>query len=464
MRPPLEILRLILREAADVMPYRDILRSRLVNSVFNEALWPASANLVNKAALFKLWRRFPYRRKFIWQLIEGHKERPCFFSELIHDILDMPRIAPMSNEEKHILINKMIDAVLRSTENPRTLFSPNRYRAYVENITHTSGVWIESLELTLTSGLASSAILRGDHVELQSLIDQGVGLSMWSKSLGMVPIDLAYKEGTPEIIQMLALRAASYYQSCSWWNYNKSCGLVVAARRGYPDRLEAWIKLRLEAGRDISVELYLAVKGVLQIGKVEMVGVLEKYMTRSQKEMQQLWFYCYNEAIKSGMLHVVRWLLSREGSSLAKWTSPWHKTPLFIALQDCPSQMRLGMVQLLLENGVNPSGRGGLEIAQTPLQRAIQNGDIEIAMLLLKWGADPNTVARRTPPLHMAIQQGHTALVRCLSEHGARSSYRFKGKKYTVRQGTAVLKNIATLLEEIGFDKALIHEEYLILD
>lgn len=29
---------------------------------------------------------------------------------------------------------------------------------------------------------------------------------MWSRSLGMVPVDLAYKEGTPEVIQMLARR------------------------------------------------------------------------------------------------------------------------------------------------------------------------------------------------------------------------------------------------------------------
>jgi hypothetical protein len=298
--------------------------------VFNEVLWSTSANLVNRAALFKLWPKFPYRRKFIWQLIEDHNERPCFFSELIQDILDMPRITLMSDAEKHILVDKMIDAVLRSTENPKTLFSPHRYRAYVENITYTSGARIESLELTLTSGLASSAILRGDHVGLQSLIDQGVSLTMWSSSLGMVPVDLAYKEGTPEIIQMLVPRYSLYYQSCSWWNYNNSCGLVVAARRGDPDRLEVWIKPLLEAGQDISVELYKAVEGVLRIGKVEMVGVLEKYMTRPKKEMQWLWFYCYNEAIKSGMLHVVRWLLSREGSSLAKWTSSWHKIPLFV--------------------------------------------------------------------------------------------------------------------------------------
>ncbi|KAJ6118977.1 hypothetical protein N7471_013597 [Penicillium samsonianum] len=425
MRVPLEIIQLILQEAVDVLSYRDILQFRLVNSFFNEALWPPSAYLENKTALYTLWPTFPYRRKYIWQLIEEHKERPCFFSELIRDILDLPHVSLMSDENQHILIEKMIDAVMRSREDPKTLFSPHRYRAHVGHITDDSGRRIESSEKTLTMGLASSAILRGDHVELQALLDQDVWVGGWSRSLGMVPVDLAYKEGTREIIRTLVkAHCPSYYQSCFWWSHDNSC-------------------------------------------KVEMVEVLEKYLDKSRLEVQWLWFYCFNEAIRSGMLDVLRWLLRREGSSLAKWPSPWHKTPLFIALHDCPSWIRLKMVQLLLEHGVDPNGNGGLEISQTPLQRAIENGEIDIAMLLLKWGANPNTVAKRIAPLHMAHQRGYVPLVRCLFEHGARHSYQFKGKRYIVRHETIVLENIATLLEELGVDKALIHEqglEYFILD
>ncbi|CAG8425011.1 unnamed protein product [Penicillium salamii] len=290
----------------------------------------------------------------------------------------MPQIAAMSEKEKHILMDKMIDAILRSTESPRMLFSPHRYRACIENVTDASGERIEPLERTLESGLAASAILRGDYVELQSLLNEGLWLLRW--------------KGTPEIINIVAPRYTLYYQSRSWWTKDYSCGLVVAARRGDAERVEFLIKTKLDRGRDISLELSKAVEGVLRIGQVEMVEVLEKYMTRPRESMQWLWFYCYNEAVKNGMFYVVRWLFNREGP-LMKQTSSWHKTPLFIALHDCPSNARLEMVRLLLENGADLNGNGGLEVSQTPLQRAIQNGDLEAAMLLVEFGANPNTAA-----------------------------------------------------------------------
>ncbi|CAG8020014.1 unnamed protein product [Penicillium olsonii] len=458
MRLPLEILQLILQEAVDVLPYGDILHSRLTNSLFNKALWPTSASLDYPGAIFTVWRKFPYKRKYLWYLIENHRERPCFFSELCHDIRQMPHIAATSEKEKQILMDKMIDAILRSTESPSMLFSPHRYRACIENVTDASGERIEPLERTLESGLAASAILRGDHVELQSLLDEGLWLMRWSETMGQVPVDLAYKESTPEIINIVAPRYPLFHQSCSWWTYDHSCGLAVAARRGDAERVELLIKTNLDRGRDISLELHKAVEGVLRIGKVEMVGVLEKYMTLRKESMQWLWFYCYNEAVKNGMFHVVRWLFNREGA-LMKQSSPWHKTPLFIAFHDCPSNARLEMVRLLLENGADPNGNGGLEVSETPLQRAIQNGDLEAAMLLVEFGANPNMAARRTVPLHMAIQRGHPALVRCMLEHGAKTSYQFKGKRYTVRRSD----NITTLLEDLGFDQVT-EQEYVILD
>ncbi|CAG7941496.1 unnamed protein product [Penicillium salamii] len=457
MRLPIELLQLILQEAVDILPYGDILHSRLVNNLFNKTLWPTSARIDHPEAIFTVWRKFPYKRKYLWHLIENHQERPCFFSELCHDILQMPHIATTSENEKHILMDKMINVILRSTESPRMLFSPLCYRACIANVTDASGGRIEPLELTLASGLAASAILRGDHVELQSLLDEGVWLMRWSETLGQVPVDLAYKEGTPEIINIVAPRYSFFYQSRSRWTIDHSCGLAVAARRGDAERVELLIKANLDKGWDISLELSKAVEGVLRIGKVEMVEVLEKYMTRPRESMQWLWFYCYNEAVKNGMLHVVRWLFNREGP-LMRQTSPWHKTPLFIALHDCPSNARLEMVRLLLENGADPNGNGGLEVSQTPLQRAIQNGDLEAAMLLVEFGADPNRAARRTVPLHMAVQQGHPALVRCMLEHGAKPRYQSKGKRYTVRRS----ENFTTLLEDLGFDQVT-EQEYVIM-
>ncbi|CAG8425001.1 unnamed protein product [Penicillium salamii] len=74
MRLPLEILQLILQEAVDILPYDDILHSRLTNSLFNEILWPISASLDHPEALFTVWRKFPYKRKYLWYLIENHQE------------------------------------------------------------------------------------------------------------------------------------------------------------------------------------------------------------------------------------------------------------------------------------------------------------------------------------------------------------------------------------------------------
>ncbi|CAG8265358.1 unnamed protein product [Penicillium salamii] len=39
-------------ERFDILPYGDILHSRLVNSLFNKTLWPTSASLDHPEAIF----------------------------------------------------------------------------------------------------------------------------------------------------------------------------------------------------------------------------------------------------------------------------------------------------------------------------------------------------------------------------------------------------------------------------
>ncbi|KAJ5198685.1 uncharacterized protein N7498_007802 [Penicillium cinerascens] len=457
MRVPLEILEIILREAVETLSYRDILRFRLVNRTFNEALWPKNAHLDNKRTLFTSWRTFPYKQKYIWYLIEEHKKRPSFFSSLIERILDLPHIALMSDEEQHIIIDKMVGAVMGSRDDPEVLFGLRSDRDYARKLrrTYTSNERLESAKDALAAGLAVSAIRRGDHEELQAMFDQGARSKIfnWNYTLGMVPIDMAYKVGTREVIRTLVKNGCpNRYETCSSWCHDSTCGLAVAARHGNQEVLETWITLLSERanqlGKNLFSELRAAVLGVLRIGKTEMVPILEKYMNWSQSDMDLLWVFCFNDAVRNGMLEVVQWLLRREGSSVATRTSPRHKTPLSIALHDCPSEKRLAMIQLLLDNGVDPNGDPGA--SQTPIQRAIGDGEVEAAMLLLKGGANPNAVGRRGPPLRTATRLGNTRLVKCLLEHGARSSYQFKGMKYVVRQDARVLGNIERLLEELG--------------
>lgn len=361
----------------------------------------------------------------------------------------------MTDDAKGVLIEKMIDAATRSCCNPEVLFGLNYCRPVETGPVYAGR--LETIEETLAMGLAASAIRRGDHLELQTLLDQGTKPWEYSRRLDMVPVDMAYKEGTGEVIRTLVEHQCPlYYQNVSW-PYHRTCGLVVAARRGKREVLEAWITALLQAGEDINTELHSAVKGALRIGKIDMIGVLEKHLILPKPRWDRLWLDCLNEGVKSGMLNVVQWLFRHEGTSLASRTWPGYKAPLLIALHKCPTQEKKAMTDLLLRHGVDPDGPLG--VSQTPLQRAVEDGEVEIARLLLRWGADPNTCEKGRPPLHLAAESGSAPLIQLLLEYEARRSYRIQGTRHVLRQETRVLENIARLLEDLGIDEAVVREQ-----
>ncbi|KAJ5165619.1 ankyrin [Penicillium coprophilum] len=469
MRVPLEILELILQEAVKCLSYQEILRFRLVNSLFDRALWPASAHLPNEKSLFTSWHTFPYKRKYLWYLIEEHYTRPCTFSHMIQGILELPRVAGMSVQEQRGIIDKMIDAFIHSVHGPEALYGLHR----PENVAPRQERYCTSTghqgpaENTLIAGLIVSSIYRGDHVELQGLLNRCDYSGLWNQNLGLVPVDLAYREGTREVIHTLVQHGCvTMYTGKTAWSYDTTCGLAVAARHGDKLLLETWVTLLSERAarheQNLFSELRTAVRGALRIGRIEMAALLEKYLNWTWSDMKMLWFQCLNAAVKDGMLDVVQWLLRREGPSLALQSTQWHKAPLFIALQDCPFEKRLAMVELLLDHGANPDGGVGLSL--TPLHIAIENGEEEVAILLLNRGADPNVVGRRGPPLHMATQWRYPELVRCLLKHKAQRNYQFKGKRYSVSQDTKVVSNIMRLLGELGLEEEPVQQkEYYVL-
>ncbi|KAJ5365957.1 ankyrin [Penicillium concentricum] len=469
MRVPLEILELILQEAVEALSYQDILRSRLVNSFFNNALWPASAYLENNESLFTSWHTFPYKRKYLWHLVEQHDTRACAFSKLMQEILGLPRVACMGIQDQHIIIDKMIDAMIHSTMDPELLYGFHRVVYIVDKgkQEYISNWSPDTAQRTLDAALIVSAIYRGDHVELQALLDRCDYSGLWDPSLSQVPVDLAYKEGTREVIRTLVEHeCVTTYTGKSSWSYENTYGLAVAARCGNKEVLETWVTLLSERaarhGQNLSSQLRMAMMEALRIGKIEMAAVLEKHIDWTRSDMRMLWFQCFNGAVEDGMLDAVQWLLCREGYSFARQVTQWHKAPLLTALHDCPFENRLGMVQLLLDHGANPNG--GLGASHTPLHVVIENGEVDLAILLLNAGADPNAVGRRGPPLHMATQWGYSRLVQCLLKHKARRNYEFKGTKYVVSQDARVIRNIMRLLGELGLEDEPIQQEYYVLD
>jgi ankyrin repeat protein len=108
-------------------------------------------------------------------------------------------------------------------------------------------------------------------------------------------------------------------------------------------------------------------------------------------------------AMLSGSVKTVRLLLSWDVDVNAQTRR--GATPLYYGVfKGVPAT-----VALLLKAGADPS-RSGPD--QTPLQLACWEGFVEIASLLLRAGADP--AGPGATALHVAIERGHTALVRLL--------------------------------------------------
>ncbi|HYE80049.1 MAG TPA: ankyrin repeat domain-containing protein, partial [bacterium] len=129
-------------------------------------------------------------------------------------------------------------------------------------------------------------------------------------------------------------------------------------------------------------------------------------------------------AARQGYAGVLRRLLQEPGAKAQlDWRHPqWGTTPVYEAVaignKDC--------VQALLEAGANPNLRREGKEPETgmtgipPLSKAIGTRQHEVALLLLKHGADPNaTAVDYAPPLYTAFYNDRMELFKALLEHGA---------------------------------------------
>ncbi|KAJ5595281.1 uncharacterized protein N7459_001489 [Penicillium hispanicum] len=494
MRVPLEILRLILRDAVEVLPLQDLLRARLVNSrcdpsrlpdpanaaqgIFADeiaSLLPCSSRMEEDQTLFRTWFRFPFKREYLQHKLQRHESRPCLFSTLAREILDLPSVAALSKEEQDAVVDKLIDAVIWGRKEAEDLLSARRYKPYMDwyysQLLDFMPMRWEPVEDTLQIALATSAIQRGDHQALQTLLDHGVEVHRSSHRLGLVPLDVACKIGNGAVIQTLVrYRCPLEYYSYVNRFWNRKRALTVAARSGNKEALETWVTQLRDAGRGISEELAAALRGAVQLGRLDMVEMLEKCC--GSGEMAAIRFDCLIDAIKDAQLDAVGWFLRRGDIDLTSITAHCTKGPLFTALHDCRGApaTKTAIVQLLLEHGVDPNGVYP-PIARTPLQRAVEDGEVGIATLLVEHGADVNAVGEsgrvRSPPLYLAAKRGSAPLVRLLLAHGAERSYRWKGKTFIVQTDATVIASLERVLEELGWTAGEISDaqiSYFVLD
>ena len=105
------------------------------------------------------------------------------------------------------------------------------------------------------------------------------------------------------------------------------------------------------------------------------------------------------------------------------------QSPLHMALE----KNRSDLARLLIEAGANINVKNKM-ILSTPLEIAVQSGDLGMASLLLSKGALPDGGNDEYPPVFRAIIKGHDEIARVLIESGCdlKRQYMSGGERYTV--------------------------------
>ena len=265
---------------------------------------------------------------------------------------------------------------------------------------------------------------------VDSLIDCGADLNTQcednnnSLDVRWTPLQVAIHKGHLDIALLLLKRGADPESRC----YGDQTALYMASSRGYSEIAQSL----LYYGADLSAQcddkdgwqdvqwtpLQVAIhKGYLDIASL-LLGCI--HMVQKQIELYT--------ASSCGNIHTVRSLLDHgvnpnkkcednDGRRDVKWT------PLQVAIQ----KGYLEIVLLLLEGGANPELRDHND-DQTALYLVSSHGYSEVVRPLIDHGADPNAKCRdchdggfevKWTPLHAAIQKGYLHIALLLLEGGA---------------------------------------------
>lgn len=102
-------------------------------------------------------------------------------------------------------------------------------------------------------------------------------------------------------------------------------------------------------------------------------------------------------------------------------------TPAYQTIDEAIAKGDLNDVRVHL--GLNPqsANKGARDNSRTPLEQAVLRNKTDIALLLLKSGANPNTIdASQRTPLHLAVERNNPAVAAALLKAGAKPNERDK--------------------------------------
>jgi ankyrin repeat protein len=224
-----------------------------------------------------------------------------------------------------------------------------------------------------------------------------------------------------------------------------------------------WIEHLKKTETHLPSKVEPVIRSTVRMGRTEIVKFLESRCGMDSAEWR---FNNCIEAVKSGQLNTLRWLLDCGGCGLKMQTDRCKKGPLFAALHDCPPTMKPRVVKVLLTHRVDPN-----EVCpkspQTPLQTALKKGDIHVATLLVEYGAVVNPIlpsgrrCEESPTLLLAAKRGSAPMVQLLLDKGVDRSYKWKSKRLVVRNEVRVIQIIENIFVELGWDEKGVKDEHM---
>ena len=244
-----------------------------------------------------------------------------------------------------------------------------------------------------------------------------------------------------------------------WYDviWNSCCVVAVSAVARNKEALKVWVEHLYQTHPNSITPEYecgQAIEKLARKGDIEMMEfMMERIPTTQRNQIGAL-----EEATGAGQFAAAQWLLARLGTPIE---ANLGRRLLYHALDICPPEKRWRMVQLLLEHGISPNVRAQF---YTPLQTAVAAGEVEIARILVQYGANVNAHPwdsrfSRQPPLMMAVRQRSPPLVRLLLENGADRAYTWKRKRYTVHHGVKQVRNLERVLKELGWDEEEVKQD-----
>ncbi|OKP07663.1 hypothetical protein PENSUB_5778, partial [Penicillium subrubescens] len=425
------------------------------------------------------WYKFPrrYKCQYLHHKVKRDLHSRCAFSAFVHKLLELPH-EPRTPKEEHELVDKLIDAwICGKFYRIRDLVDPNRCEKYFQDHQMSSltrpryGPW-EPFEITMSAALATSAIRRGDYVELKALLSHHKDLDTYRYTPGGVlgrasgrfggicPLDLAAKRASADIAKVLTTNQCHSEYITSKYGYTDRM-LTVATKAGNREALKVWIDHLKSTGGSLYENLHSAVRGAILIQRWDMVDFLEMECgvifteTKIEAQVESLAL-----AILSRRVDTVREILDQGGFDINTKTEQRPYGVMFTALLEKPTS--LPIMNLLLDHGANPN-ESHLKTKLLPLHIAVKKGDVGLARVLVEHGADiraASLVPVKKGKLHLllsAAQQRSTPLIQFLLMQGMENSFTSQGKRWEVKESALPRGANERVGYEFGSYVAVIH-------